>query len=509
MIQPSTAREHAAGFKWRPARICSIPWPALLATFACLLFLCSLFPFSGDDWYWGSSVSNNTISSLFANYNGRYLSNFLCIALTRVPILHAPVVAVVLLGIGLCMQKLVARDDTTMFWLCFFGLFLAPAAVLAQGLVWTSGFVNYTVSGLVVLPYILVVRGVLKDDYRPNKKLAAPLFFLGLAGSLVVETLTVANIAAAFVVLVYTRRRHKVFDAVQLAFLVGAFAGAVLMFSNGAYLSILQGNDSMQVNGEPYRQIAPGGVAVSVLSCAANRLVPYLFLRSWPLHALIACLAVLTCIRLGRAGRMRRARGVGAVACAGVLVSVYGIWFTLCAPDELSELLKGLNVAAGALQSAALLAWCVLLWRDGCKQELLVFLYAFALAAPILFVNQTGPRCYLPSYILLVAFTCLLAARCVPAPSRSFTALTFIAAAIAFGSLTSSYLPVHGAAVEREQIIAQAKEDGATEISLPSLGDSLVWNGDKVVFDKKNSLLPKSFRRYYGLNKDIEISIVD
>ena len=503
MTQPSTVREHAAGFKWELARICSIPWPALLATFACLLFLCSLFPFSGDDWYWGSSVSNNTISSLFANYNGRYLSNFLCIALTRVPILHAPVVAAVLLGIGLCMQKLVARDDTTMFWLCFFGLFLAPAAVLAQGLVWTSGFVNYTVSGLVVLLYILAVRGALKDDYRPDKKLAAPLFFLGLAGSLVVETLTVANIAAAFVMFVYTRRRHKVFDAVQVAFLVGAFAGAALMFSNGAYLSILQGNDSVQVNGKSYRQMAPGGVVHSAFACLSKSMSPYLIVRAWPMQALFCALAVLSYVKARRAGNRRRARALMCFAAVFSVVAVYGVWYSLAAPDKLSFSLKCANLAACLACAAALLAWCVLLWRDGCKKALLVFLYAVALALPLLVVSKYGPRCYLPSYILLVALACLLADRCAPALSRRFAACTCAAAALMFAVLVALYAPIHAVDVERAQLVEEAKASGSTDLDLPSLraGD-LVWHADP-----NTEMLAGWFRKFYGLDKGVEIHV--
>ena len=51
--------------------------------FILLLLLCFLFPYSHDDWAWGSQIGIDRLNSFFNNYKGRYASNLLVIILTR------------------------------------------------------------------------------------------------------------------------------------------------------------------------------------------------------------------------------------------------------------------------------------------------------------------------------------------------------------------------------------------------------------------------------------------
>lgn len=500
---PPTPPATRRAFRWQPKRICAVPWPVLLATFAALTALCALFPFSGDDWYWGSSACEKLVARFFAGHDGRYFSNLLAIGLLHVPVLHPPFVAATLVGIALCVQKLLGRPDTSMFWLCLLLIFLAPTAVFAQGLVWTSGFMNYTFPVLLVLLYIVAVRGCLDDDYCPCKKLVAPLAVLGFLSSLVLETVTIANIVASFVVLVYTKRRHGKIDPTQLAFFLGALAGAALMFSNDSYLSILQGDDPHKVNGRSYRELAPGGLANGAFTCLSKSMSPYLVVRAWPMQAFFCVFALLSCIRARRAGGKRRARFMACLAVVFGAIAVYGICYILAAPDKLTRLLKCANALAFAAQVLALLAWCVLLWRDGRRKALLVFLYALALVLPLLLVSKYGPRCYLPSYILLATLVCLLADECAPTPGRRLTACTCVAAALMFFVLVVLYAPVHMADLERSQLVEEAKETGAAELVLSSLNaGELVWSADP-----DSELKAGWFRKFYGLDNDVEIRV--
>ena len=43
--------------------------------FVLISALCWLFPYTGDDWAWGSQIGIDRLNSWFANYNGRYLGN--------------------------------------------------------------------------------------------------------------------------------------------------------------------------------------------------------------------------------------------------------------------------------------------------------------------------------------------------------------------------------------------------------------------------------------------------
>ena len=51
--------------------------------FAFLFLLTYYFPYSNDDWAWGSKTGLERLQNGFKDYNGRYLGNLLVILLTR------------------------------------------------------------------------------------------------------------------------------------------------------------------------------------------------------------------------------------------------------------------------------------------------------------------------------------------------------------------------------------------------------------------------------------------
>ena len=63
------------------------------ALFFAFMFLAYLFPYTGDDWAWGSSIGLGRLKSFFAGYNGRYVGNLIVLLLTRSKLLDAVVMA--------------------------------------------------------------------------------------------------------------------------------------------------------------------------------------------------------------------------------------------------------------------------------------------------------------------------------------------------------------------------------------------------------------------------------
>ena len=51
--------------------------------FFVLCALCFLYPYTGDDWAWGSSIGIERLNTWFDNYSGRYFGNLIVLALTR------------------------------------------------------------------------------------------------------------------------------------------------------------------------------------------------------------------------------------------------------------------------------------------------------------------------------------------------------------------------------------------------------------------------------------------
>ncbi len=54
-----------------------------LAALGMLTILAFFFPYSGDDWMWGTFSRMKLLKEGFLDYNGRYLGNLVVILLTR------------------------------------------------------------------------------------------------------------------------------------------------------------------------------------------------------------------------------------------------------------------------------------------------------------------------------------------------------------------------------------------------------------------------------------------
>ena len=67
----------------------------LWITFLFFMFfaLALFFPYTGDDWAWGSQIGIDRLNAKFGNYNGRYLGNLLVMLITRNKVLDAAVMS--------------------------------------------------------------------------------------------------------------------------------------------------------------------------------------------------------------------------------------------------------------------------------------------------------------------------------------------------------------------------------------------------------------------------------
>lgn len=58
-------------------------WLRYIICFGLIAILCYLFPYTGDDWAWGSKIGIDRLNNWFENYNGRYVGNLIVLAMTR------------------------------------------------------------------------------------------------------------------------------------------------------------------------------------------------------------------------------------------------------------------------------------------------------------------------------------------------------------------------------------------------------------------------------------------
>ena len=402
--------------------------------------LCRLFPYSGDDWAWGSRIGLERLEVWFENYNGRYVGNLIVLALTRSHLLKALIMSLCLTGTVFLAENIFRKK-----WVFYIGiviLVLMPKLILRQAVVWTSGFSNYVTSLFLTLIYISYIYPVFSEE---RERLAGRfrlwhsplLLILAIANALIVEHLTIYNVVLAAGVVVYTAIAHRKVFAVHIAYLLGSAAGAVYMFSNQAYHSIAANQDS-------YRQMAQGGVFLHAWNNYKEEITKHLCLNNvWVNLAILLVCWLLYCQVKPQMGKKREL--LTAKFCIGSM-AFYNVWALLSsfgiATWTKQDCLVRSEAALVALYMVSLIAFTVLVAaHTGTLWEILFWNGTIVcIAAPLLVVNPIGERCFFATYImfamLLMKLACMIESEvvCRLWESRAFSAacVLFSLAGLAF-----------------------------------------------------------------------------
>ena len=87
-------------------------WLRYIICFGLIAILCYLFPYTGDDWAWGSKIGIDRLNNWFENYNGRYVGNLIVLAMTRSNLLKAVIMSFCLTGIVALCEYIFKRKNT-------------------------------------------------------------------------------------------------------------------------------------------------------------------------------------------------------------------------------------------------------------------------------------------------------------------------------------------------------------------------------------------------------------
>ena len=160
-----------------------------------LFVLGILFPYTHDDWDWGSQLGLERLKMGFVNYNGRYFGNIIVLILTRSLLLRSFIVAITLVGIAHQISSFVNKYVNRTLILALTLILLLPPRVGAQAIVWTSGFTNYAIPTFLTLVYLNVCRESLftnsSIDYSKFRLFS--MLLLGIGNSLIMENVTIFN----------------------------------------------------------------------------------------------------------------------------------------------------------------------------------------------------------------------------------------------------------------------------------------------------------------------------
>ena len=470
-----------------------------------LFCLCLSFPYTGDDWAWGSSIGIERLTSLFANYNGRYFGNLLVLLLTRNIILRSLVVSGVLVAIIYELYSISGKHRFSTLVVSAILLLLVHYRIGAQSIVWVSGFTNYVVPTLLVLIYINESKALLTSNHE--QIIETPLrcvgmFVLALSNALFMENITLFGIAASVVMLAYCRIVNGFWSKEQLAFAVGAVIGALIMFSNGAYWIIAAGQDG-------YRSVADDASS-SIPLRLADTMTYYLVINNW---AIPTCLFLTMAYAI--AGNGSKAQNTIAkptaitvmdIIAAFVMlgVSMVSVYCTFCTTSEPGPIREKIVIASSLLFAISLTWYLIMHGKERFAQtSLLLVVGVVFIATPLLVVNPIGPRNFFPTYALECAVACCMWDNLVDDPSKMLVLVLDAVLAAVIIRWCSIYLTVHEADASRNAAVASAVASGKQSIRVAQLP----YEGYVHCPDPADELWEKRYKLFYGIPEDFEIEM--
>ena len=438
--------------------------------FVLIGILCYMFPYTGDDWAWGSTIGLDRWNTRFVDYGGRYLGYAIVLVLTRNRLLRAIVMSISYLLIAACMESIVHK--TWSFYLTMLLMAIPPRGILCQAVVWTSGFSNYvtsTVIMMVTISYIYKLFNKRNEKILCSKHRIFPslvFFFLGMGGTLIVEHVTVYMVLLSVAVNIYFIIINKRLQLSLLALLFGSITGTIIMFSNNVYHKV-------SINQDDYRSVFRGGLLTRLKENYLDVILyeGVLCNKYLNLFIFIACLLVLKMI-------WRSTKKIG-------------FWWLLL------------------VIALLLYTWWVGHRLDCLFQLLFPLLSIITLFAPLFVVSPIGSRCFFPTYVLLILYFQLMISivadkEIIMAP-RAFhkyeTAFLLSLCLIGYLRLIYIFYPVYTSDLLRLEHIKEQIRNGKQVIEVCHLqNEEYLWTS----MPRAGTIWEERYKMFCGLPETID-----
>lgn len=375
-------------------------------TFLFFFYLAFNTPLTGDDWTWGTERGLERLRSFFDGYNGRYLSNILEIILTRNDTLRYLFMAIFSTSLIYLISKLYSDKDKITYFLLSITLFLLmPVNIYSQTIGWTAGYVNYVVS-LVFLLIFLVITKNIYETKLPNysRWLWIILIPLGIMTQLVVEHVSILVVFIALYVIIYSYIKFKKFFIEHIVYFVSVIIGSIIMFTNKTYTNVIGGKD-------PYRTLKEAESEESntilhkIYDAYTGNMHEYLFLDSFIVNVFIGLMAIILLFNYRTINNK-----VEKVIKSILLLNIIGaLLFIIAVKSTLGDQYFG-NKTADFESLISLLFFgsifiVVIGFVKNSNNRMRLLLYisgVILLTAPFVFITPYGPRAAFAAYLFLI-----------------------------------------------------------------------------------------------------------
>lgn len=370
----------------------------LLFTF--FVFVAFNIPLTGDDWTWGSSIGVERLDNFFKDYNGRYVSNVLELMLTRNTVFRVLFIALFSSLLIILTGKLFNTKRKSVPLLSSFILFmLIPINIYAQTFGWVAGYVNYVVSIVLLFIFLVLVNNIFGAEAPTYKKRLFFLFIpLGFATQLIVEHVTLFALFTVFSVILYTYIKHKKVYATHVSYLISSIIGALVMFSNGAYVKVLQGEDS-------YRTIKEHvSLGERIYNAYTENMYAYLFTDNVLIHLVISILLIMLIQTSDSNKRVVRVLVKPIIVFIITSFALFLLVFqSVLGNSYLGSFTNDFEAIFSLIYFIAILMAFFLIPEWNTKIRLLYYSSGIVLlSVPFFFITPYGPRCAFGTYAFMV-----------------------------------------------------------------------------------------------------------
>lgn len=470
-----------------------------------LTIICYMFPYTFDDWVWGSQTGLDRLNALFSNYNGRWLGNILVILLTRSRIARAIVISLTLTFIVLMIKKNVQFKNRYSKYILISLLLLMPVNIISESIAWTSGFVNYVIPFLIILLIIYLNKNIFSNDnVNISNKWIIPLLILGFACSLFIENMTIYNLILSIGIVGYLSFKKKKLILPNISYMLGSIAGTILMFSNGAYHNVLNSTDV-------YRTIEQGNIFIRAFQTYFNAFYKLFIQNNYILNVFICiiCLSLIYKYMKNMQDSLKRYVKVILYVVSVVFVIYVGYIAFLRMGNNSSIFIDAMinKYFEGTLSIlyfiSTFITVSICVADKNIKKRLIFELISILfITGPLLIVTPIGPRCFTSTYFMFVLFAIDCFDNCVCSKAKNFMGIVKVCPIVLMISFLCIYGQIYKIDNQRRKHIRKHKDD--TSIVLPLLPYTNYMHGPNPV----NAIFEKMFKSFYHINLDSKIQFI-
>lgn len=477
--------------------------------FVFIFILSYYFPYSNDDWVWGSKIGIERFENGFKDYNGRYLGNTLVLVLTRSNLLKSLFMTITYFGIGYLIKKIVNKNNNGIMIFSILMLFLINRCVFRETIVNTSGFINYSFNMFLVLIFIAYIKDVFKKvNFKEKWYNLILLFLLGLSSTLFMEHITTYLLVLCTALCVYSYIKYKKIPKSYLIYFAGVIIGSIIMFSNGAYMHVVKGDDF-------YRTVTTKqSMIVTMARNYFNKIQNNAFSLNLITNLVVSILMIiLTCkfIDNNKISKWKK-YFLELLNLISIFYSVFlivGNYFDFDIVTGSSHYFVGFMTAIYCL---ALLLIILLIFFDKKNYfdkvvgyKLLFYMGSVVIVlVPLLVLTPVGHRCSLPALIFYILFASELYNLLIEDKNGHISKILFTLLIIVLSSYLHIYHCVYLNNNERYEIVKKQVDDGMNPIYIRSTKyDKYIWKNNPV-----NDAFDKAFLLFNGFDVKAKVEVL-